>query len=73
MFLFLLRLFSSVDLSDETDTTDYFERCIYGLGFLFRECEKCFEEMTLNELVCQYSSLIQWTGQEKVYELLYPF
>jgi hypothetical protein len=44
MFLFLLRLFSSVDLSDETDTTDYFEKCIYGLGFLFRECEKCFEE-----------------------------
>lgn len=51
---------------DLTDSDDYFEKCIFGLGFLFNECEHCVQEMAIDDLLHYYSDLISWTGQEQV-------
>ncbi|XP_071162036.1 endoplasmic reticulum membrane-associated RNA degradation protein-like [Mytilus edulis] len=51
---------------EDTNSDDYFEKCIFGLGFLFKECEHCVQEMTVDDLLHHFSDLISWTCQEQV-------
>ncbi|CAC5394380.1 unnamed protein product [Mytilus coruscus] len=47
----ILRQVLPDDSLEDTDSDYFFEKCIFGLGFLFQECEECVQEMTIDDLL----------------------